>query len=128
MHFPPPHAIALEQTQSTIDKVAAGGGVATVFTFEVPEDRTLRIDGIGFGSMSLSAMVFASWKLTRNRAPIGDYYDIPCAFGSLARPGAVDLFVHGPAHLELVVTNNYPKTAFRYSARITGWLVTRMKG
>lgn len=128
MQFAPQHATILDQTQSTTDKVEAAGGVATVFSFDVPDDRTLRIRSIGFGSLSLSAMVFASWKLTRNNVPIGDYYDVPCAFGSLARPGAVDVFVHGPARVELIVTNRYPKTSFRYSARMTGWLVTKVRG
>lgn len=128
MQFAPQHATILDQTQSTGAKVDAAGGVGTVFMFDVPDDRTLRISGIGFGSLSLSAMVFATWKLTRNGVPIGDYYDVPCAFGSLARLGAVDVFVHGPARVELVVTNNYPKTAFRYSARMRGWLVTKVKG
>lgn len=126
MHFAPPHSTIMDRTQTTTDKVEAAGGVGTVFTLDVPSNRTLRIRGIGFGSLSLSAMVFATWKLTRNGVPIGDYWEMPCAFGALARLGDVDIFVHGPALVELTVTNGYPMTAFRYSARMRGWLVTKM--
>lgn len=126
LQYAPQHSRVLDQTQGTIDKVLAGETVA-VFTLDVPLHTLLRVDGLGFGSMSPSALVHAQFKIARDNETLGDYYDMPCIIGTLARPGCMRLFIEGPCTLRLYVTNNYPKTAFRYFARMTGWLVQKVR-
>jgi hypothetical protein len=126
MHFQPHHSRSVDQTQGTDGKVDAGASAA-VFQVRVPEHSILRISAIGFGSMSPSALVHASFRISRDNDTMGDYYNVPCAIGSLARPGAVVAFAQGPCTVRVEVTNGYPLSAFRYYARVVGWLLEKVR-
>lgn len=120
LHFAPDDATPFERTVRTTGRVFAGQ-TAVVAQFEVETNSVLRIAEAGFGALDPTALVHASWSVTRNGNPIMEYGSFPCAIGSLAKPGHVDIVVHGPATVEVLVTNGFPGNGWTYQVRLRGW-------
>lgn len=119
--FAPESARAVDLTTESPVQVAAASS-ATVLSIDVPEKLVLAVRQAGFSAMSPTAMPFAQWSFKVGADYLEGYHFLPAAIGGIDAPADVHMILEGGRTLEVVVTNTAPGTAWRYVARVVGWM------
>lgn len=126
VNYPPTGAQPVDEPG---DASVAPAATATLITIEVPVNRQLRLDGIGFGADDEIALAFLTWSIYEDANPAPAYYAQAATIGEIVHPAQIFLHVAGPKRVTLRVTPSaLAVVTYRYIARLKGWLYGQQIG
>jgi hypothetical protein len=120
--YPPADAIPVDEIG---DGSIAAGATAVLVSVIVPDTRSFRMAGIGFGADDESALRFLSWTInaTPPGVPIPGYTNKPATIGSIPQLAYIFTVLGSSVTVEVLGTNNSVLTHY-FVCRLQGWFYT----